>query len=80
MTASEAVMFVQSKRGIACPNLGFRHQLEAYATRFAGRPKSGLRRFRISVGIAERVRRLKAGSSLQLSKPSEASQKDVLNG
>jgi atypical dual specificity phosphatase len=69
MTASEAIQFVQSKRGIVCPNPGFRTQLEKYATRFAGRQGKGQeggkvegeRGLRISAGIAERVRQLKAG-------------------
>jgi atypical dual specificity phosphatase len=33
--ASEAVEFVQARRGIVCPNLGFRTQLATYAERFS---------------------------------------------
>ncbi|KAF9005997.1 protein-tyrosine phosphatase-like protein, partial [Cyathus striatus] len=33
--ASEAVEFVQSRRGIVCPNLGFRTQLATYAEKFS---------------------------------------------
>ncbi|KAF8889347.1 protein-tyrosine phosphatase-like protein [Infundibulicybe gibba] len=36
MPAPEAIAFVQEKRGIVCPNLGFRHQLETYAVQFEG--------------------------------------------
>ncbi|EEB89908.1 hypothetical protein MPER_11947 [Moniliophthora perniciosa FA553] len=32
MRAIDSVAFVQSKRKIVCPNLGFRQQLEMYAT------------------------------------------------
>lgn len=71
MTAAESIAFVKAKRGIVCPNTGFRRQLEVYATRFvgrraaerAGRP-SGKGVNKISGGIAERIRRLKtAGQS-----------------
>ncbi|KAI0344996.1 DSPc-domain-containing protein [Trametopsis cervina] len=34
MTPDEALDFVMQKRSIACPNLGFRLQLETYASRF----------------------------------------------
>jgi len=34
MKAGEAIKYVQSKRQIVCPNIGFRRQLETYATRF----------------------------------------------
>ncbi|KAJ6581161.1 protein-tyrosine phosphatase-like protein, partial [Mycena capillaripes] len=30
MTASESVAYVQSKRSVVCPNLGFRNQLQAW--------------------------------------------------
>ncbi|RDB23888.1 Tyrosine-protein phosphatase yvh1 [Hypsizygus marmoreus] len=36
MLAHEAVAHTQSKRGIVCPNLSFRKQLEAYAEQFEG--------------------------------------------
>jgi len=67
MTAAESIAFVQAKRGIVCPNMGFRQQLEIYATRFVGRRamkhvEGPSRRnvSKISGGIAERIRRLKA--------------------
>jgi len=43
MTADEAIIFIQSKRSIVSPNLGFRSQLAIYASRFVGsksKPKS----------------------------------------
>jgi len=69
MIGQEAIAIVQAKRSIICPNLGFRRQLDAYATQFIGRrPKgaenpSGNRLFRISEDIAERMRRLKSNKS-----------------
>nr|VWO98233.1 Chloride channel protein [Ganoderma boninense] len=39
MQPHEAVEFVQSKREIVCPNLGFRRQLDAYASRLRGSKK-----------------------------------------
>jgi atypical dual specificity phosphatase len=68
MTASEAIAFVQSKRGIVCPNLGFRTQLESYATRFVGRSAKTDRlpaRRVFGTVIAERIRQLKIGSGYE---------------
>jgi atypical dual specificity phosphatase len=65
MIGQEAITFVQAKRAVISPNPGFRRQLDTYATRFIGlRPKGvdGSRRFRISEGIAERMRRLASGN------------------
>lgn len=72
MTAPESISFVQSKRGIVCPNLGFRHQLEAYEERCNGSVdgsisvKDGKRRLRakrtslrIGDGMAARITRFK---------------------
>ncbi len=39
MQPHEAIDFVQSKREIVCPNLGFRRQLEVYASRVRGTRK-----------------------------------------
>ncbi|KAI1791828.1 phosphatases II [Ganoderma leucocontextum] len=39
MQPHEAIEFVQSKREIVCPNLGFRRQLEVYASRLRGTRK-----------------------------------------
>lgn len=58
MTAPESIAFVQSKRGIVCPNLGFRVQLEAFEERCHGtagehdgkRLRSGKRVSRMGVG------------------------------
>jgi atypical dual specificity phosphatase len=71
MTATEAVEFVQGKRKIVCPNLGFRVQLEEYAIRFVGRRdrKGSGKGSRISSGIAERIRRLRTGNSLDWPSP-----------
>lgn len=70
MTAPESISFVQSKRGIVCPNIGFRHQLEAYEERcngsVNGSVKDGKRRLRtkrtsvrIGDGMAARISRFK---------------------
>jgi len=70
MTAAEAIDLVREKRNMICPNDGFRTQLAAYSNRFVGKrgkptaekadPATG-RSFKISEGIAERIRRFKAG-------------------
>jgi len=70
MTAAEAIDLVREKRNIICPNDGFRTQLAAYSRRFVGKrgnptaekahPATG-RSSKISEGIAERIRRFKAG-------------------
>ncbi|PIL24662.1 hypothetical protein GSI_12546 [Ganoderma sinense ZZ0214-1] len=39
MQPHEAIEYVQSKREIVCPNLGFRRQLEVYASRLRGSKK-----------------------------------------
>ena len=39
MHPHEAIEFVQSKREIVCPNLGFRRQLDVYASRLRGTRK-----------------------------------------
>ena len=36
LVASEAIDFLRAKRGVVCPNLGFRQQLEAYGKQFNG--------------------------------------------
>lgn len=72
MTAAEAIDMVKAKRGIICPNLGFRVQLDRYSERFVGnRVKHGTsivaavrRTSRLSDGIAERIRRFKASGSV----------------
>lgn len=64
MIATEAIAYTQAKRGIVCPNIGFRKQLEIYSHRFVGK-RSNRRESRvakISGDIAERIRRLQAGS------------------
>lgn len=71
MQAHEAIDFVISKRSIVCPNLGFRYQLEDYATRFdagvrkartlSDHPKGRLAN--VSEGIAARIRMLRSRTS-----------------
>ncbi|KAJ6624917.1 protein-tyrosine phosphatase-like protein [Mycena sp. CBHHK59/15] len=64
MTASESIAYVQAKRSIVCPNLGFRKQLETYGVQFyANNAKRPSRRVsRLAEGIAERIRELKAAT------------------
>ncbi|KAF5373296.1 hypothetical protein D9615_007487 [Tricholomella constricta] len=61
MDAREALEHTQAKRGIVCPNLGFRKQLDAYAEGFVGRrhKQGGTTVAKIGGEIAERLRRLK---------------------
>jgi len=72
MTAAEAIDFVRAKRGIVCPNVGFRTQLATYSEQFVGgRAKrgggvittEGPRLSKISEGIAQRMRRFKSGDT-----------------
>lgn len=72
MTAAEAIDFVRAKRGIVCPNSGFRIQLATYSEQFMGnsaKRTSGIsasispRVSKISEGIAQRIRRFKTGST-----------------
>jgi len=71
MTAGEAIDLVRAKRSIICPNDGFRAQLAIYSERFVGNrvrrgagaaPAKG-RPSKISDGIADRIRRFKAGGA-----------------
>jgi len=65
MTASESIAYVQSKRSIVCPNLGFRNQLQAWSIQFYGnnaKRSGGSRVARMTDGIAERIRELKAAA------------------
>lgn len=63
MTAPASIEHVQSIRGIVCPNLGFRRQLEEFATRYVklkARPSQlSLPEIFKSGGIASRIRKLK---------------------
>lgn len=74
MIPTEAIEFVQSKRGIVCPNFGFRQQLDTYALQFEGkRPiKPAKRPFanrvsNIGGSLAHRIRMLKIGGDLRQS-------------
>lgn len=62
MTAPESISYVQAKRSVVCPNLGFRNQLQTWSAQFYsnGAKSSGGRIARLSQGIAERIRELKA--------------------
>ncbi|KAF7356913.1 Tyrosine-protein phosphatase yvh1 [Mycena venus] len=65
MTASESIAYVQSKRPIVCPNLGFRNQLQAWSIQFYGnnaKRTGGSRVARMTEGIAERIREFKASA------------------
>ncbi|KAJ7626368.1 protein-tyrosine phosphatase-like protein [Mycena polygramma] len=65
MTASESICYVQSKRAVVCPNLGFRNQLQAWSIQFYGnnaKQSGGSRVARMTDGIAERIRELKASA------------------
>ena len=60
MTPDEALVAVKTKRGIVCPNLGFRRQLEEYANQLNGGGES-VRRTRSAkkgVNVAEAIRKL----------------------
>lgn len=69
MTAAEAIEFVRAKRGIICPNAGFRNQLAIYSEQFVGNRAKRVdgiattRAPRVSKRIAERIRRLKSGAA-----------------
>lgn len=61
--AGESIAHVQSIRGIVCPNIGFRQQLEQYATRFVKhKPKpdqKSIPEILNAGGVAGRIRKLK---------------------
>lgn len=61
MLASEALAHTQAKRGIICPNIGFRKQLEIYGQRFVGKRSQQRESKGIGADIAERLRQLKGG-------------------
>lgn len=63
----EAIAFVQAKRGIVCPNLGFRHQLEMYAMRYGGPEveEKPLSFFRFPARLRERFENSHKGKSSQ---------------
>ncbi|KAF8261644.1 protein-tyrosine phosphatase-like protein [Lactarius quietus] len=59
MTPDEALVAVKAKRGIVCPNLGFRRQLEAYANQLTGEEsRANPRRAKIGGNVAEAIRKL----------------------
>ncbi|KAF8661270.1 hypothetical protein AX16_001371 [Volvariella volvacea WC 439] len=63
MTGPEAIAFAQAKRGIVCPNLGFRFQLEQWETRFEDHPaRVHARRKGWRSGLTEKMRQLRGGT------------------
>ncbi|KAG6910211.1 hypothetical protein DXG01_012346 [Tephrocybe rancida] len=64
MRATEALEYTQTKRGIVCPNNGFRMQLETYAENFVGnRQKQGTTKVpKIGRDIAQRIHQLRLAS------------------
>jgi len=68
LTAPKSIEYVQSIRGIVCPNIGFRRQLDEYSTRYVKLkqrpPPTSLPDFLkiSSEGIAARIQRLKEAS------------------
>ncbi|KAH8798714.1 protein-tyrosine phosphatase-like protein [Flagelloscypha sp. PMI_526] len=75
-SGTEAIEYVQAKRGIICPNLGFRQQLDQYADKFVGGKRPGGRivghKKVLSAGIASRIKLFK--SSTASSPPAESVQ------
>ncbi|KAG5642630.1 hypothetical protein DXG03_002468 [Asterophora parasitica] len=65
MSAKEALEHTQARRGIVCPNVGFRKQLDTYAEGFvaSGHKQGSTKITRIGGDIAERIRRLKSLST-----------------
>ncbi|KDR80591.1 hypothetical protein GALMADRAFT_240917 [Galerina marginata CBS 339.88] len=64
MTAAASIEYIQSIRGIVCPNIGFRKQLDQYATRYVKLkpqppPMTLPDVFKLGGGIAARIRKLK---------------------
>ncbi|KAJ7089714.1 protein-tyrosine phosphatase-like protein [Mycena belliarum] len=64
MTAPESIAYVQAKRSVVCPNLGFRNQLQTWSAKFYAdsAKRSGSRVSKITGSIAELVRELKAAT------------------
>jgi protein-tyrosine phosphatase len=64
MLGVESIEFVQAKRGIVCPNNGFRQQLVTYSHRFTAenRKREGRGVFKLSEGIADRIRIFKSAT------------------
>ncbi|KAF8075036.1 protein-tyrosine phosphatase-like protein [Lyophyllum atratum] len=64
MLSIETLEYTQAKRGIVCPNSGFRQQLDTYAEGFVGgRKAQGVTRVaKMGGDIAERIRQLRSAS------------------
>ncbi|TRM60736.1 protein-tyrosine phosphatase-like protein [Schizophyllum amplum] len=74
MLAHETIDWVRERRGIVCPNLGFRRQLDEYAKRYktVGTPK------RLSLSLAGRIRSLRGREKVEAKTTgSEATEADA---
>ncbi|TFK74953.1 phosphatases II [Pluteus cervinus] len=58
MQGPQAIEYTQSKRGIVCPNLGFRHQLDIYAMQFGAEPvkRRNLGFFKLGGNLLDRLK------------------------
>ncbi|KAJ3517746.1 hypothetical protein NLJ89_g302 [Agrocybe chaxingu] len=73
LTSSGSIAHVQSLRGIVCPNMGFRRQLDDYATQFVKLKKCPSQisipaAFRLSGGIIARIKSFKSTDGLEKAK------------
>lgn len=60
MNAIESIAHVQSIRGIVCPNIGFRRQLEEYSVQYMKlKPGSPVPPDSSKLGIGSRIKMLK---------------------
>lgn len=62
MNAPESIAYVQGKRSIVSPNFGFRKQLQAWGAQYYGDTTKKSPVARMTEGIAERIRELKAAA------------------
>jgi len=74
MTPDEALVAVRAKRGIVCPNLGFRRQLEEYAKQVqGGQSRAGARPTKVGGFVAEAIRKLTGGAQKEPNSGSSSS-------
>ena len=57
VTPHEALATVRSKRGIVCPNLGFRQQLEEYATQVQAERGRSFHPAKVGENVVEAIRK-----------------------
>jgi len=62
MNAPESIAYVQGKRSIVSPNFGFRKQLQVWGAQYYGDTTKKSPVARMTEGIAERIRELKAAA------------------